>query len=31
MKRQFVDGVQPHKVDGMTVVEQPIVIATGRA
>ena len=31
MKRQFVDGAQPHVVDGVTVVEQPMVIATGRA
>jgi SAM-dependent methyltransferase len=31
MEKQFVDGVQPHVVDGVTVVEQPMVIATGRA
>jgi ubiquinone/menaquinone biosynthesis C-methylase UbiE len=30
MEKQFVDGVQPHVVDGTTVVEQPMVIATGR-
>ena len=31
MERQFVDGAQPHVVEGTTVVEQPMVIATGRA
>jgi SAM-dependent methyltransferase len=31
MEKQFVDGVQAHVDDGMTVVEQPMVIATGRA
>ena len=31
MERQFVDGAQPHVVDGVTIVEQPMVIATGRA
>ena len=31
MKKQFVDGAQPHVVDRMTMVEQPMVIATGRA
>ena len=31
MEKQFVDGVQPDVVDGTTVVEQPMVIATGRA
>jgi SAM-dependent methyltransferase len=31
MEKQFVDGVQPHVVDGTMVVEQPMVIATGRA
>jgi SAM-dependent methyltransferase len=31
MEKQFVDGVQAHVVDGTTVVEQPMVIATGRA
>ncbi len=31
MEEQFVAGVQPHVIDGTTVVEQPMVIATGRA
>jgi hypothetical protein len=31
MEKQFVAGVQPQVVDGATVVEQPMVIATGRA
>ena len=31
MEQQFVAGVQAHVVDGVTVVEQPMVIATGRA
>ncbi|HEX9834881.1 MAG TPA: methyltransferase domain-containing protein [Mycobacterium sp.] len=31
MERQFVDGTRPDVVDGVTVVEQPMVIATGRA
>jgi len=31
MEKQFVAGVQRHVVDGTTVVEQPMVIATGRA
>jgi ubiquinone/menaquinone biosynthesis C-methylase UbiE len=31
MEKQFVDGVQPHVVDGTTIVDQPMVIATGRA
>ena len=31
MEKQFVDGVRPHVVDGTTIVEQPMVIATGRA
>ena len=31
MEEQFVAGVQPHVVDGVTIVEQPMVIATGRA
>lgn len=31
MEHQFVTGVQQHVVDGTTVVEQPMVIATGRA
>jgi SAM-dependent methyltransferase len=31
MEAQFVAGVQPHVIDGSTVVEQPMVIATGRA
>jgi ubiquinone/menaquinone biosynthesis C-methylase UbiE len=31
MEQQFVAGAQAHVVDGMTVVEQPLVIATGRA
>jgi ubiquinone/menaquinone biosynthesis C-methylase UbiE len=30
-ERQFVQRVQPHVVDGATVVEQPMVIATARA
>jgi SAM-dependent methyltransferase len=30
MEKQFVDGAQPHVVDGVTIVEQPMVIATGR-
>ena len=29
--RRFVDGVQAYVVDGKTVVDQPMVIATGRA
>jgi ubiquinone/menaquinone biosynthesis C-methylase UbiE len=28
LERQFVDGVQAHVIDGVTVVEQPMVIAT---
>lgn len=28
MQQQFVDGAQKHAVDGVTVVEQPMVIAT---
>ncbi len=31
MEKQFVDSVQPQVVDGTTVVEQPMVIVTGRA
>jgi hypothetical protein len=31
MEQQFIAGAQAHVVDGMTVVEQPLVIATGRA
>jgi hypothetical protein len=31
MEKQFVDGVQPHVVDGVTIVDQPMVIATARA
>jgi SAM-dependent methyltransferase len=31
MEEQFVVGVQPYVIDGTTVVEQPMVIATGRA
>jgi SAM-dependent methyltransferase len=31
MEKQFVAGVQPHIVAGTTLVEQPMVIATGRA
>jgi SAM-dependent methyltransferase len=31
MEKQFVDSVQAHIVDGETVVEQPMVIATARA
>jgi SAM-dependent methyltransferase len=31
MERQFVEGARAHVVDGATVVEQPMVIATGRA
>ncbi len=31
MEKQFVDGAQRHVVDGTTIVEQPMVIATGRA
>jgi ubiquinone/menaquinone biosynthesis C-methylase UbiE len=31
MEKQFVADVQPQVVDGATVVEQPMVIATGRA
>ena len=30
-ERRFVDGVQAYVVDGETVVDQPMVIATGRA
>jgi SAM-dependent methyltransferase len=30
MERQVVEGWQPYVVDGATVVEQPMVIATGR-
>lgn len=30
-ERRFVDGVQAYVVDGQTVVDQPMVIATGRA
>ncbi|WP_457148907.1 class I SAM-dependent methyltransferase [Mycobacterium sp. URHB0021] len=31
MERQFVEGTRAHVFDGVTVVEQPMVIATGRA
>ncbi len=31
LEHRFVDGVQAHVVDGATVVDQPMVIATGRA
>jgi hypothetical protein len=31
MEKQFVAGVRPYVVDGATVVDQPMVIATGRA
>jgi SAM-dependent methyltransferase len=31
MERQFVEQVQPYVVDGTTIVDQPMVIATGRA
>ena len=31
LQRQFVEGAQPYVHDGVTVVEQPMVIATGRA
>src|SRR5258705_1173913 len=31
MEEQFVVGLQPQVIDGTTVVEQPMVIATGRA
>jgi SAM-dependent methyltransferase len=31
MEEQFVAGARPHVVDGVTIVEQPMVIATGRA
>jgi hypothetical protein len=31
MERQFVEQVQPYVVDGATIVDQPMVIATGRA
>jgi hypothetical protein len=31
MEEQFVAGVQPHVADGTTVVDQPMVTATGRA
>jgi ubiquinone/menaquinone biosynthesis C-methylase UbiE len=31
MERQFVEGARAHVFDGGTVVEQPMVIATGRA
>ena len=31
LERRFVEGVQAHVVDGATVVDQPMVIATGRA
>jgi ubiquinone/menaquinone biosynthesis C-methylase UbiE len=31
MERQFVEGARAHVFDGVTVVEQPMVIATGRA
>ena len=31
LERQFVEGAQPYVVDRITVVEQPMVIATGRA
>jgi SAM-dependent methyltransferase len=31
MEKQFVDSAQAHVVDGETVVEQPMVIATARA
>jgi hypothetical protein len=30
MERQVVEGWQEHVVDGNTMVEQPMVIATGR-
>ena len=31
LERRFVDGVQAYVVDGETVVDQPMVIASGRA
>ena len=31
LEKQFVDDAQAHVIDGMTVVKQPMVIATGRA
>jgi ubiquinone/menaquinone biosynthesis C-methylase UbiE len=31
MEKQFVDGAQAYVTDGVTIVEQPMVIATGRA
>ena len=31
LEKQFVEGAQPYVVDRITVVEQPMVIATGRA
>ena len=31
LERRFVEGVQAHVVDGATVVDQPMVIASGRA
>jgi ubiquinone/menaquinone biosynthesis C-methylase UbiE len=31
MEEQFVAGARPHVVDGVTIVEQPMVIATGHA
>ena len=31
LERRFVEGVQAHVVDGATVADQPMVIASGRA